>query len=75
MGEVRTVAPAGPYTYLEVATQEGAPRWVAVVAALSPVVTSGQRVAVSTFGAQSAFRSRRLGRTFDRLLFGRVSLR
>ncbi len=72
-GIVREVKPAGSYVYLAVETAAGASRWVATHAkAASPI---GSEVDVRSFAARSDFASPRLGRTFDRLLFGIVTRR
>jgi hypothetical protein len=67
-GRVTRLLPAGGYTYLEVLGPAG-PRWVVTIGGGQPV---GADVNVNSFGARKAFRSRRLGRTFDDLLFAVV---
>lgn len=66
-GHVLERLPAGPYTYLQVATESGA-RWV---------VTMGTApegaVEVRNMGTRKHFHARRLGREFDELVFGIVA--
>ena len=66
-GRVLERLPAGPYTYLQVATESG-PRWV---------VTMGSApegaVEVRNMGIRKHFHARRLGRDFDELVFGIVA--
>ena len=72
-GVVREVRPAGSYVYLAVETASGASRWVATHA--KATVPEGSEVDVRSFAARTDFESPRLGRTFDRLLFGIVTRR
>lgn len=67
-GVVRERLPAGGYTYLRVATEEG-DRWVATMGKGAPV---GQRVLVKNMGTRHDFHSKRLGRRFDAIAFGIV---
>ncbi len=72
-GVVREVVPAGSYVYLAVTSESGAPRWIATHAKGS--LPAGSTVEVRSFAARNEFESPRLGRTFDRLLFGIVTRR
>ena len=72
-GVVREVRPAGSYVYLAVENASGASRWVATHARAA--VPAGAEVDVRSFAARTDFESPRLGRTFDRLLFGIVTRR
>lgn len=67
-GRVLERLPAGPYTYLHVATAAGA-RWVVTMGA----APTTDRVEVRNMGTQSNFHARRLGRRFDELVFGIVA--
>jgi hypothetical protein len=67
-GRVLERLPAGPYTYLHVATDAG-PRWVVTMGAAPPV----DAVEVRNMGTQRNFHARRLGRDFDELVFGIVA--
>jgi hypothetical protein len=60
---------AGGYSYLEVRTADGGIHWVAT---LGPGADVGDQVGVRVFAAHDDFDSRRLGRRFDRVLFGSV---
>ncbi len=66
-GRVLERLAAGPYTYLQVATESGV-RWV---------VTMGTApegaVEVRNMGIRKHFHARRLGRDFDELVFGIVA--
>ena len=57
---------AGSYTYLRVAGDDGEERWIVVV---GEGEAPGVRVRVRSFGARSAFHSKRLERSFDLLHF------
>lgn len=67
-GDVVRVLPAGGYTYLEIATAD-ATRWVAVMGDGPPV---GSHARIEAVAIQRDFHSRRLGREFAELVFGRV---
>lgn len=67
-GRVLERLPAGPYTYLHIATDAG-PRWVVTMGAAPPV----DAVEVRNMGIQKNFHARRLGRDFDELVFGIVA--
>lgn len=67
-GRVLERLPAGPYTYLHVATAAG-PRWVVTMGAAPQVDT----VEVRNMGTQKNFHARRLGRDFAELVFGIVA--
>jgi len=69
-GRVVALRPAGPYTYASIDVGEGRNRWVVMLRAGD--LATGDRVVVKSFGTQRAFRSRRLGMTFDELVFGVV---
>jgi hypothetical protein len=69
-GVVRTRLVAGSYLYFEVEADDGARRWVATLKTSDAL--EADRVEVSSYAARSDFESRRLGRRFERLLFGRV---
>lgn len=69
-GSVTEVKPAGPYTYASIDVGGGRERWVVMLRAGG--IARGDRVVVKSFGTQRAFRSRRLGMTFDELVFGVV---
>jgi hypothetical protein len=60
---------AGSYTYLAVSVDDGAPRWVVT---MKPGFAVGDRVHVKNMGTRRDFHSKRLGRTFDELVFGVV---
>lgn len=66
-GRVETSLAAGPYTYLGVRDGDGALRWVATMGAGQPV---GAEVEVRGVGLRKGFRSPRLGRVFDTIVFG-----
>ncbi len=68
VGRVLERLPAGPYTYLHVATDAG-PRWVVTMGAAPQV----EAVEVRNMGTQRNFHARRLGRDFDELVFGIVA--
>ena len=68
-GKVTERLPAGSYCYLQVQTQGGDEHWVATVGKGHAI---GTAVRVKSMGVREDFRSRRLMRTFDRLLFGIV---
>lgn len=65
-GRVLERLPAGPYTYLQVATESGA-RWVVTMGAAPEGA-----VEVRNMGTRKHFHARRLGREFDELVFGIV---
>lgn len=67
-GVVEESLPAGGYTYLRVATEDG-DRWVATMGKGARV---GHRVHVENMGTRHDFYSKRLGRRFDELAFGIV---
>lgn len=69
-GVVRTRLVAGSYLYFEVEADDGAKRWVATLKTSDAL--EADRVEVSSYAARSDFESKRLGRRFERLLFGRV---
>lgn len=66
-GRVLERLPAGPYTYLQVAT-EGGTRWVVTMGAAPEGL-----VEVRNMGIRKQFHARRLGRDFDELVFGIVA--
>ena len=66
-GRVLERLPAGPYTYLQVATDSGA-RWVVTMGS-----APGGTVEVRNMGVHKHFHARRLGRDFDELVFGIVA--
>jgi len=66
-GRVLERLPAGPYTYLQVATEAGA-RWVVTMGAAPEGL-----VEVRNMGIRKQFHARRLGRDFDELVFGIVA--
>ncbi|NUO53988.1 MAG: hypothetical protein HOV80_34515 [Polyangiaceae bacterium] len=68
-GRIVEVLRAGSYTYAAVQPVEGEARWVVT---MRGGLSAGQEVDVKNMGTQRAFRSRRLGRTFDELIFGIV---
>jgi hypothetical protein len=67
-GRVLERLPAGPYTYLRVATAAGA-RWVVTMGA----APTSDVVEVRNMGTRTNFHARRLGRDFDELVFGIVA--
>lgn len=69
-GVVRTRLVAGSYLYFEVEADDGAWRWVATLKTSDAL--EADRVEVTSYAARSDFESKRLGRRFERLLFGRV---
>lgn len=70
VGRVTELRSAGPYTYASIDVGGGQVRWVVMLRA--GAITRGDRVVVKSFGTQRSFRSRRLGMTFDELVFGVV---
>jgi hypothetical protein len=68
-GEVREVLRAGSYTYLSIACEDGDARWVVT---MRRGFSAGDRVDVKNMGTRRAFHSKRLGRTFEELVFGVV---
>jgi hypothetical protein len=71
-GRVEQRLRAGSYSYLLVRADAGRVHWVVT---LGDGVAAGLEVDVRSFGARDQFRSRRLGRTFEHLLFAMVSRR
>jgi hypothetical protein len=69
-GAVEERLRAGSYAYLRVNPGDGEPRWVVTLGA-GP--EPGTPVRVRSMGTRSDFRSKRLERTFDTLVFGIVS--
>ncbi len=81
-GWVTELRAAGPYTYASIdvgpptkartaeRTEARRLRWVVMLRA--GAIARGDRVVVKSFGTQTNFRSRRLGMTFDELVFGVV---
>ena len=69
-GIVEQRLPAGGYTYLAVASADGTRCWVATMGEGEP---RGTRVRVRSMAVKQDFRSRRLDRTFEHLVFGMVS--
>jgi hypothetical protein len=66
-GAVVERLPAGPYTYLRVRPAAGGDDlWLAMMAGSAP---AGNRVDAVVMGQKANFHSRRLGRSFDLLLF------
>jgi pyruvate/2-oxoglutarate dehydrogenase complex dihydrolipoamide acyltransferase (E2) component len=66
-GSVVERLPAGPYTYLRVRPATGGDDvWLAMMAGSAP---TGDRVDAQVMGQKAHFHSRRLGRSFDLLLF------
>ena len=57
------------YTYILVKRDDGTQDWAAV---LRTPLKQGQRVSVSKEIWMSNFQSKSLGRTFDKILFGRL---
>jgi hypothetical protein len=68
-GRIAERLDAGSYTYVLVDEGAGDRTWVVTLGGAAPV---GARVRVTRFGAGRGFRSARLGRTFDHLVFGIV---
>lgn len=68
-GRVEEALRAGPYTYLAVRDAGGSLRWVATMGAGQPV---GAEVEVRGVGLRTQFRSQRLGRVFETIVFGPV---
>jgi len=68
-GVIRERLDAGSYTYLLVTTADGRERWVVTLGEGAPV---GSNVDIVNMGLRHDFRSRRLARTFDRLVFAIV---
>lgn len=68
-GRVTERLDAGSYTYVLVDDGEGDPTWVVTLGGAEPV---GTPVKVTRFGVRDDFRSARLERTFDHLVFGIV---
>ncbi len=70
-GTVLQVLQVPSYTYLEVSSAPGQSAWVAT---LKKEVAAGDDVVVRRIAEREHFPSRALGRTFDRLVFGVVSV-
>ena len=68
-GRVEEVLSAGGYRYLRVRSEDDVDWWVVTLASR---YREGELVDVKNMGTRSNFRSKRLGRTFDRLVFGIV---
>jgi hypothetical protein len=68
-GQVLQRIRTGSYAYLEVRTASGEQRWVVTLGEGAP---EGSEVEVRAFGVRHDFKSRRLDRTFDHLVFGIV---
>ena len=68
-GRVRERLPAGPYTYLHVATDTG-DRWVVTMGA----APAADLVEIRNMGTQKNFYAHRLRREFDELVFGIVAV-
>ena len=68
-GRIVEILRAGSYTYAAVQPDEGEARWVVT---MRRGLSAGDDVEVKNMGTQRAFRSKRLGRTFDELIFGIV---
>ncbi len=68
-GRVDEVVRAGSYTYLRVACDDEVERWVVT---LRSDFAIGARVTIKNMGTRRDFRSKRLARTFERLVFGIV---
>ena len=68
-GHVAEVLRAGSYTYARVVLSEGRSRWVVTMAR---GIERGMDVVVTNMGTQRSFQSKRLGRSFDELVFGVV---
>jgi hypothetical protein len=69
-GVARTRIEAGSYLYFEIETASQSRRWVATLKTSDAAV--GSHVRVSTYAMREGFESRRLGRRFEQLWFGRV---
>lgn len=67
-GRVQERLLAGPYTYLNIATDAG-PRWVVTMGA----APRADLVEVRNMGVAKNFHARRLGRDFEELVFGIVA--
>jgi hypothetical protein len=68
-GRIVELLRAGSYTYASVAAADGTTRWVVT---MKRGLSLGDEVEVKNMGTQRGFRSKRLGRTFDELVFGVV---
>lgn len=68
-GQVAEALRAGSYTYLSIASDDGTTRWVVT---MKRGISPGARVEVTNMGTRRDFRSKKLGRTFDELVFGVV---
>lgn len=69
-GTVASVERAGHYTYLEL-DADGQRRWIVVMGTTDAEV--GDELEFTIFGTAHDFASRRLGRTFEELFFGRIA--
>ena len=69
VGRVDQVLSAGSYTYARVTSEAGGQRWVVTS---SRGITPGASVEIENMGTRREFHSKRLGRTFDELVFGIV---
>ncbi|MDP3500378.1 MAG: hypothetical protein Q8S33_08600 [Myxococcales bacterium] len=70
-GVVVERVPAGGYLYLKLRDVAGAESWVVTLARTAPAPASAD-VRVTVFARADTFSSKRLGRTFEPLLFGAV---
>ena len=68
-GRVQEVARAGSYTYLRVTCDDAVERWVVTMRRGFSV---GAQVDIKNMGMRRDFRSNKLGRTFDELIFAVV---
>jgi hypothetical protein len=68
-GLVKEALPAGGYTYLRIACDDAVDRWVVT---MTRQIEQGARVDVRNMGVRRDFRSKRLDRTFDEVVFGIV---
>ena len=71
-GQVLQRIRTGSYAYLEVRIPSGEKRWVVTLGQGAP---TGSEVEVRAFGVRHDFESKRLGRTFEHLVFGMVHTR
>ncbi len=68
-GTIVEVLRAGPYTYAAVASPDGSARWVVT---MRGGLSRGDEVEVKNMGTRRGFASKRLGRTFEEVIFGVV---
>jgi hypothetical protein len=68
-GRIADIERAGSYTYASIVDDRGNARWVVT---MRRGLAVGDQVEVKNMGLQRAFRSKRLDRTFDDLVFGVV---